>query len=281
MNRIFLLIFILTFLLSACNTDTNTTSKPPSKEVQGDSNPKTSQQKSPTSAISKASKTERPELPLTYLMQKPEGGITETTPLLLLLHGYGSSEKDLFRLNSYLDKRCLILAVQAPMSMGANASKYKWYDIDFVEGQKIRNHDNITTSTATLMAFIDAAVKTFNLNGKQVYLMGFSQGAILSLGLATQHPEKVKGIMALSGYLAEEFKADKAANEQLKQVSAFIAHGTKDQVINIEEARAGIKELKKWGLPTTYKEYPIGHTISGEILRDLGGWLSADIDARP
>ena len=112
-------------------------------------------------------------------------------------------------------------------------------------------------------------------DGEKITLIGFSQGAILSYGVALSKPEKIKNIIALSGYVSEPILQEEFEQNDFSNLGIFASHGTVDQVIPIEWARKSDSFLTQLDLAHTYKEYPIGHGISPQVFFDFKNWLEA------
>jgi phospholipase/carboxylesterase len=127
-----------------------------------------------------------------------------------------------------------------------------------------------------LASFIDFASEQFPIDLNRLYLLGFSQGAILAMTLGLTLGNKIKGIVALSGYIPlfvkEEYNIDHKEN-----LSVFISHGNMDQVLPFEWGRENVDFFNKFGIPVTFKEYSEGHTVSIENLRDFHTWLLDDL----
>ena len=142
-------------------------------------------------------------LPLVHLVRQPiiEAG---TPPLLLLLHGVGSNEHDLFELAPFLDKRFLIISVRAPNTLGPGS--YAWFEVNFTPQGPAINPEQAEASRETLITFIKEAITAYGANPKQVYLMGFSQGAIMSASVALTRPELVAGAVLMSGRILPEIQ---------------------------------------------------------------------------
>ncbi|UCG24044.1 MAG: hypothetical protein JSW55_18240, partial [Chloroflexota bacterium] len=118
-------------------------------------------------------------------------------PLLLLLHGIGASEYDLFALVEYLDPRFLVISLQAPVLLRPDS--YAWFEVQFTgEGPVIRP-EQAEASRQKVLSFIQEAPQAYGADPKCVYLMGFSQGAIMSLALTLTRPELLAGVVAMSG----------------------------------------------------------------------------------
>lgn len=197
----------------------------------------------------------------------------DTTPVLFLLHGYGSHEEDLFSFANYLPEEYLIISLRAPLNLGFGG--YAWYSIHFNENQdKWSDEAEARKAQEILLYNIDYHLEQFKMEGHKVSLLGFSQGAILSWALALSHPERIDKIIALSGYVNDaifEF-----AKKGLDQLRIFSSHGIQDPTLPIDWARKGIAQIEKKGLKIEYKEYPAGHGINQDNFTDLLKWLKAN-----
>src|SRR5689334_12217766 len=131
------------------------------------------------------------KLSLTHLVRpsKQEG---TKPPLLILLHGVGSNEHDLFGLSPYLDERFVVVSARAPITLMPGG--YGWYHIEFQPDRMIINAEEEQASRKMLAGFIDEAVGAYHCDQKRVYLMGFSQGSIMSYGLMLSVPKKIAGV---------------------------------------------------------------------------------------
>lgn len=128
--------------------------------------------------------------------------LTENAPLLIMCHGYGSDENDLFSFASELPEELFIVSVRAPYKMQPYGNA--WYTINFDANDGKWSDDEQAKSSRDLLAeFINQLCKTYPVNPNNVTLLGFSQGTILSYAVALSYPERVKNIVALSGYINE------------------------------------------------------------------------------
>jgi phospholipase/carboxylesterase len=210
-------------------------------------------------------------LVLHYLVREPLVK-SENPPVLMLLHGVGSNEQDLFSLANQLPDNYLIISARAPISLGGNS--FAWYQVDFSTGKPVFNVEQEKTSRAILAKFITQIKEKYAVSDK-IYLGGFSQGAIMSYSIGLTRPDLVKGIVVLSGRLLEEIKPLIAPKDKLQDLKVFISHGTNDQVLNIQYARTGADFLKTLHIKPTYNEYPEGHRIDNSMLSDLIKWLNS------
>jgi len=214
-------------------------------------------------------------LPLVHLVRQPiiEAG---TPPLLLLLHGIGSNEHDLYGLAPFLDKRFLIISVRAPNTVGPGS--FVWFEVDFTPQGPVINPKQEEDSRKTLITFIKEAVTAYGVDPKQVYLMGFSQGAIMSASVALTRPELVAGAVLMSGRILPEIRPLIASSEELSGLPFLVVHGTADMVLPITHGRASHKLLSSLPVDLTYHEYPMGHEVSQESLSDVTTWLTEQLN---
>ena len=91
--------------------------------------------------------------------------------------------------------------------------------------------------------------------------------------MAFSHPEKVKNVIALSGYISEPIFEENYKNNDFSKLSIFASHGTVDQVIPVEWARKTKPFLDNLGIESTYKEYPVGHGVAPQNFYDFKNWL--------
>jgi len=201
---------------------------------------------------------------------------SEKPPLLLLLHGVGSNEEDLFGLADHLDERFFIISARGPYTLGYGA--YAWFHVQFTADGPVIQPEEAEKSRLALLGFIDEAVEAYGLDPEKVYLMGFSQGAIMSMSLALTAPEKLAGVVAMSGRTLPEILPRISPPEKLKGFPIFVVHGTADQILPINYGRDTRDILSRLPVDLTYREYPMAHHVSAESLADIAGWLKDRLD---
>ena len=208
---------------------------------------------------------------LHHLVREPKIKL-EKNPLLLLLHGYGSNEEDLFSFASELPDEYYVISARAPYDMMYGS--YAWYAINFdADENKFSDLNQARTSRDVIANFIDELIAAYPIDAQQVTLIGFSQGTILSYAVALSYPQKVQRVVAISGYLNTEIAKENYAQNDFKNLKIFASHGTVDQVIPVDWARKAKPALEALGIETTYKEYPIGHGVSPQNFYDFKSWL--------
>lgn len=211
------------------------------------------------------------KLSLEYKIRTPKV-ILDKNPLLLLLHGYGSNEEDLFSFATELPDDYYIISTRAPYDM--QYGSYAWYAINFDADQnKFSDHEQARKSRDLIAAFIDELVANYPIDATKVSLIGFSQGSILSYAIALSYPEKIEKVVAMSGYLNLDIATEDYLKNNLTKLKIFASHGTVDQVIPVDWARKTPAILEKLGIAITYKEYPIGHGVSPQNFYDFKNWL--------
>ena len=211
-------------------------------------------------------------LSLEYKIREPKVKL-DKNPLLLLLHGYGSNEADLFSFAAELPEDHYVISARAPYDM--QYGSYAWYAINFDADQnKFSDNEQAKISRDLIVKFIAELVQKYAIDANNISLIGFSQGAILSYAVALSYPEKIKNIVAMSGYLNLEIVAEDYLKNNFSNLKIFASHGTVDQVIPVEWARKTPVILGNLGIAVTYKEYPIGHGVAQQNFYDFKNWLT-------
>lgn len=206
---------------------------------------------------------------LHYLTREPKKPV-ENPPLLILLHGYGSNEQDLFSFAEELPDELLIISAQAPYSMSFGA--YAWYAINFDDTNgKFSDLKQAKESVDKIAEFIDSIRTKYKTNPDKTFLLGFSQGAILSFSLSFFYPNKVQNVIALSGYINTELLPATISKEI--KTDYYCSHGTVDQVLPIDWARKSKPFLDNLGFKNTYSEYPVGHGVAPQNFYSFKKWI--------
>ena len=209
-----------------------------------------------------------PNMSFVYLERK---ATQPNAPLLVLLHGYGSNDADLFSFAEYIPASFHVVSLQAPLTMGENS--FAWFPIHFTESkERWTSPEEVKKASDYINAFLIYYIAKHDFDNENLYLMGFSQGAMLSyaVGLATKN---VKGIAALSGYI--DPRVVKRTNTSLSSI--YVSHGTEDMVVPYAWAEQSVEVLKDYGLSPEFYSYPQGHGINQDNLISIVQWLQAQL----
>lgn len=192
-------------------------------------------------------------------------------PLLVLLHGYGADENDLFGLAPFLPDGIAVASVAAPLAPPWPMPGRSWYAIDGLDG---RSPDAVTTAARAFLRWLDEAAG----DAPSVALLGFSQGAAVALQALRLESARFDAVVALSGYASPgDLPDDEALREARPKV--FWGRGTNDDVIPAPL----IAHTAQW-LPEhsdlTGRVYPgLTHSISEDELGDVRVFLEKWRDA--
>jgi phospholipase/carboxylesterase len=213
------------------------------------------------------------DLALKYLIKVPANK-SGNTPVVILLHGYGSDEKDLFELAKFFPANFMVIAARAPYKL-PDRQGFQWYEMIEVDGHHAGKKENLDHSRDLIIKFIGQVVNKYKTDPKQVYVAGFSQGAMMSFIVGLSAPEKMKGIAPLSGMIMASVKPEIKNNADLKRLKIFIAHGTADIRVPFEDDKASYDYLLSLGLKPEFHQYEgVGHQITKEEIDELMLWLT-------
>ena len=204
---------------------------------------------------------------LQYVVREPQN-INSKTPLLVLLHGYGSNEEDLFSFAPTLPEDWLIVSFRAPMNSAYEG--YSWYEIDLMNQE---NRIDVSQAKRSLELILENILKITNQYGlteNETHLAGFSQGGILTYALALNHPELFTKIACMICYPEEKLLTNIVNDKKkLERLRFFISHGTDDAIIPIDWGRKAADLLYELGCFFSFREYMSGHGVNQKNYMDL------------
>src|SRR6516164_689677 len=145
--------------------------------------------------------TTKNDLSLKYLFREPKVRSSKRKAIILL-HGVGSNEKDLFSFADQLPDNCYIISPRGQFIL--SEGRYAWYNVDFSTGKPIINKEQEASSRDAISAFVKEIKQQYQID--ELYIGGFSQGAIMSYTIGLISPKEVTGIFALSGRVLEEIR---------------------------------------------------------------------------
>lgn len=211
------------------------------------------------------------KLSLFHLIKRPTAA-AEKAPLVIMLHGYGSNEEDLFGFASELPDTVFVISVRAPYPLPPYGNA--WYAIHWDNSSgKFSDDEQAIASRDKIAGFIEEAIEAYPVDPKKVTLLGFSQGTILSLAVALSYPEKIKNVIGLSGYINPAILKEGFEKKDFSGLSIYSSHGLADQVIPVEWARKTKPMLNSLGIENTFSEFPVGHGVAPQNFRELEKWL--------
>lgn len=196
----------------------------------------------------------------------PSLSSAEKKPVLILLHGRGTDENDLIGLAPYFESSFHIYSVRAPFPFEFGG--YMWCDID---DSGTINTSQLVESRALLERFIQSVQHLPDVDGRRIFLFGFSLGALMALDVGISGNIGQTVIVAHSGFYAGS--EDDIQKKEKSTVQIFLAHGSYDPVVPVEMARQSYQLFQRYNLPVVFREYPIEHTISEDSLMESIQWL--------
>jgi len=197
---------------------------------------------------------------------------SKATPLIIMLHGYGSDENDLFSFASEIPDTYAVVSLKAPIAMQPYGNA--WYNIHFDNNDGKFSDDEQAIASRNLIAnCIDEAVQAYHTDAANVTLLGFSQGTILSFAVALSYPEKIKNVIGLSGYINEAILKDGYTENDFSKLNVYASHGSVDQVIPVDWARKTKPFLEKLNIDCAYSEFPVGHGVAPQNFYEFKSWL--------
>jgi phospholipase/carboxylesterase len=201
--------------------------------------------------------------------ERPADGQPEG--LLVLFHGRGVDEHDLFPLLDVLDpqRRVLGLTPRGPLSLPPGGAH--WYAVEEI------GYPDPTTFLPTYQAaseWLASVAEETGIGPERTVLGGFSQGAVMTyaLGLGRGRPRPA-ALVALSGFVPTVPGFELDLEPPLPSVA--IGHGTLDPVISVEWGRRAREQLEAAGADVLYREYPLPHAVDPVFLAELAPWVAS------
>ena len=203
---------------------------------------------------------------------KASANPSETSPVIIMLHGFGSDENDLFSFAEELPNTYTIISLKAPIAMQPYGNA--WYNIYFdnTDG-KFSDNEQAILSRDLIVKCIDEIIEKYRVDKNNVTLLGFSQGTILSFAVALSYPEKIKNVIGLSGYINQELLLEGYAEKDFSKLNVYTSHGSVDMVIPVAWAQKTKPFLDRLNINCTYSEFPVGHGVAPQNFYEFKEWL--------
>ncbi len=213
-------------------------------------------------------------LPLEFLYRPAVAtAMTDTTPwLLVLMHGVGSNDQDLFGLAPHVPKQFHVLSLRAPITLGPDG--YAWFQFgQLPSGERSINAAQELASRKLVAQAVEAAASQLGIAPERVVVGGFSQGGIMALSLLLTQPALLKAVLVLHSRLLPQAVADAAPAAALTGKAVWLSHGIYDNVIPLSMAQAAREHLAGLPLELSYHEFPGVHEIRPIELQGAMAWL--------
>lgn len=191
-------------------------------------------------------------------------------PALFVMHGIGSNEKNMLSLAEGLEQSFFIFSIRGQIPQGAGFAYFT------IQGYGKPHREVFDDAITRLTDFINVSCDRYPIDSNRLYLLGFSQGAILAMTLGLTLGNRIKGIVALSGYIPG-FVKDEYDIKPVEELSVFISHGEMDQVLPYEWGKANEAFFKGLGAHVSFWTYMEPHTVSVQNFRDFQQWLIEDL----
>ena len=211
------------------------------------------------------------ELPVTHLY-RPVDPAAGAPWLLVLLHGVGSNEADLFGLAPAVPGQFHVLSLRAPFHMGPDA--FGWFTFSVrSDGHRVIDAEQEVASRRILAQVISSSAEQLSVPAERVVVGGFSQGGIMSLSLLLTRPELLAAALVMHSRLLPEIEPSVAPAEALRGRRLWVSHGTADSVMPLANAHIIRDRIRELPVELSYAEFPGGHEIRPAELSAVMTWL--------
>lgn len=201
-----------------------------------------------------------------HFLSSPSVLQDEEHPLLVLLHGFGSDERDLMAIRPYIDPTWAVVTIRAPFAEG---SGFRWYALRSLQSPDLEEMEQALN--ALKKWFSGLTVRFPHVPPHKVIVGGFSQGGVMALHLGLYQPlREIGGVSVLSGYLPDPPSPDTS----WRRLPVFWGHGLSDQVLPYALAHKAHEILSRHNIEITFRSYAMGHEVIEEELHDLMQWLN-------
>jgi phospholipase/carboxylesterase len=207
----------------------------------------------------------------------------ETAPnpeaAVIWMHGLGADGSDFVPIVRELDlSGCPPIrfvfphAPTMPVTINGGYVMRAWYDILGTEAPLREDEAGLRASQSAVERLI-AREKAHGIPAGRIVLAGFSQGCAMTLQAGLRHPEKLAGLLCLSGYLPLHTTLEQERHAASRDTPIFMAHGEDDQVIPIRRAEQSRDLLRALGYQIEWHAYRMQHAVCPEEIEAIGAWL--------
>ncbi|WP_339528823.1 alpha/beta hydrolase [Pseudomonas mucidolens] len=202
---------------------------------------------------------------------------------VIWLHGLGADRYDFLPVAEALQETLLSTrfvlpqAPTRPVTINGGYEMPSWYDIKAMSPARSISLEELEVSAKNLSDLIDQQ-KSSGIDASRIFLAGFSQGGAVVLHTAFLNWQgPLGGVIALSTY-APTFDDELELSASQQRIPTLCLHGQYDEVVQNAMGRSAYEHLKTRGVTVTWQEYPMGHEVLPQEIRDIGTWLSARLN---
>lgn len=198
---------------------------------------------------------------------------------VIILHGLGADGADFLPVCERLDlsplgdvRFVMPSAPAMPVSINNGYVMPAWYDIRPPGPLPREDEAGMRTSLQAIHALIDREIER-GIPSDRIVLMGFSQGCAMALMAGLRYPQRLGGIIGLSGYLPVPHLTEQERHTANAQTPILLGHGLEDDVVPVTRGQQAYATLQRLGHPITWHDYPIDHTLCLDEIADIQRWL--------
>jgi phospholipase/carboxylesterase len=199
---------------------------------------------------------------------------------VIWLHGLGADRYDFLPVAEALQENLLTTrfvlpqAPTRPVTINGGYEMPSWYDIKAMSPARSISLQELEESSAMVTDLIETQKRT-GIDASRIFLAGFSQGGAVVFHTAFLNWQgPLGGVIALSTY-APTFSDELELSASQQRIPTLCLHGQYDDVVQNAMGRSAYEHLKSRGVTVTWQEYPMGHEVLPEEIRDIGAWLTA------
>ena len=198
---------------------------------------------------------------------------------VIWLHGLGADRYDFLPVAEALQETLLTTrfvlpqAPTRPVTINGGYEMPSWYDIKAMSPARSISQEELEVSAKMVTDLIETQKRT-GIDASRIFLAGFSQGGAVVFHTAFLNWEgPLGGVIALSTY-APTFDNELELSASQQRIPTLCLHGQYDEVVQNAMGRSAYEHLKSRGVTVTWQEYPMGHEVLPEEIRDIGTWLA-------
>ncbi len=209
------------------------------------------------------------DLPLKNIVRHAKGRVKG--PVVFFLHGFGSNMEDLNGLSPFFKDYWTCISLQADIPVQYNG--WAWAELNPNNLGDLPKPIQMVEHYEKVIQSIIKSTNILQLDEKRINLLGFSQGASLSIYCGIRNPKRFQSIVSLCGFFPMEKIDSEIIGDDIKNLDLFLGNGKLDQVVPINLAQASRDSIKVLCPNLLYREYDSEHTISNDCLSDVLEWI--------